>query len=395
MEEAFLVINAGSSSIKFAFFTHANLRLLYHGYVDSVLDEPRLVIFNDKDTQLIDESITMPGYEHALDHLVTWLENLPKTFQLTAIGHRVVHGGTFYTAPTLVTAEVILKLTSLNPLAPLHQPHNIAAIQIMGKRYPGLPQVACFDTSFHQTQSRLATLFAIPATLSSQGIIRYGFHGISYEYIASVLPEYIKDKADSKVIVAHLGHGASMCAMKNRNSVATSMGFTALDGLMMGTRCGAIDPGVILYLLQEKKFTMEQVNHLLYQESGLLGVSGISSDMRALQSNEDPRAIEAVELFCYRAVRELGALCAQLQGCDAIIFTGGIGEHSALVRKKMGEQLHWLGVVLDEHANNNNRSIISQGSSPVLVGVIPTNEEYMIAKHTHQLTSVQDKKNSK
>jgi acetate kinase len=295
-----------------------------------------------------------------------------------------VHGGTFQ-GPCLITEAIIHELMTLSSLAPLHQPHNIAAIQAIKKRAPNLTQIACFDTTFHQTQSRLARLFAIPQELSNQGILRYGFHGISYEYIASQLPELIKNKAKGKVIVAHLGQGASMCALENCQSVATSMGFTALDGLMMGTRCGSIDPGVLLYLLQEKKYSIEQINHLLYQESGLLGVSGLSSDMRVLQSSTDPKAIEAIELFCYRAVRELGSLYAHLRGCDAIIFTGGIGEHSAMVRKKIVEQLDWLGAILEEQANDDNLTFIHHKTSRVIIGVIPTQEEYMIAKHTRHI----------
>jgi acetate kinase len=282
----------------------------------------------------------------------------------------------------LITGKILKKIESLTPLAPLHQPHNLEAIKIIQSLYPKLPQIACFDTAFHCTQNKLATLYAIPRRLTQEGIIRYGFHGISYEYIASVLPKYIKNKANKKVIVAHLGNGSSMCAMKNRLSVATSMGFTALEGLMMGTRCGTIDPGIILYLLQEKNFSKEKISDLLYQESGLLGVSGISSDMRELQSSIHPNAIEALDLFCYRAARELSALCADLQGCDVIIFTAGIGENSAIIRKKICDKLKWLGILLDKKSNNNNEIIISQNKSKVLVAVIPTNEEYKIAQHT-------------
>jgi acetate kinase len=382
MDEAILVINAGSSSIKFSLFSCVALTLMYHGEVENILEMPELTVFNEHHNQIIKESISSPGYESALSTLFNWLEHLAIPFALKAVGHRVVHGGAYFSGPTLITAEVIKKIASLNPLAPLHQPHNLEAIKIIDLLYPELPQVACFDTTFHQTQDKLAALFAIPEVLSSEGIIRYGFHGISYEYIASVLPAHIKNIVESKVIVAHLGQGASMCAMKSGKSVASSMGFTALDGLMMGTRCGAIDPGVILYLLHEKKFSVEEVTSLLYQKSGLLGVSGISSDMRELQSNTDPSALLAVDLFCYRAARELCALCVNLQGCDAIIFTAGIGENSAVVRKKICEGLGWINVILDENLNNNNASIISHDTSDILVYVIPTDEEFMIAKHT-------------
>ncbi|CAM2761684.1 Acetate kinase (Acetokinase) [Legionella steigerwaltii] len=378
LDEVILVINAGSSSIKFSLFI-SSLTLIYHGEIESIFDNPQITVSNAKHEQIVKKSISSSGYESLLSYLFEWIAHLPTHYILKAVGHRVVHGGRFFDRPILINPDSIKKLSSLNPLAPLHQPHNVAIIESILKRYPDLLQVACFDTSFHQTQDKLATLFAIPRELSEEGIVRYGFHGISYEYIASVLPEPIKNK---KVIVAHLGNGASMCAMEHAKSVTTSMGFTALDGLMMGTRCGVIDPGVILYLLQEKKLSVEEVNTILYKKSGLLGVSGISGDMRELQSSKETNAVEAIELFCYRAARELCALASSLQGCDAIIFTAGIGEHSAPVRKKICERLVWLGVMLDESANMRNAAVISHTQSRVFVGVIPTNEEYMIAKHT-------------
>ncbi len=384
-QKSILVINAGSSSIKFSVLAGTSLTLIYHGEIERITDKPELTIFDAKHLQIFKQVISSPGYETALQKLFVWLENLQDNLILKAVGHRVVHGGSYFFGPTLITEEVINKIAALSPLAPLHQPHNLAAIKIIKALHASLPQVACFDTTFHLTQEKLATLFAIPRKFTEEGIIRYGFHGISYEYIASVLPDYLKKKANGKIIVAHLGQGASMCAMQERKSAATTMGFTALDGLMMGSRCGAIDPGVILYLLQEKKFSVAEINILLYQQSGLVGVSGISSDMRELQSSHDPHAIEAVDLFCYRAAQELLALCAALQGCEAIIFTAGIGENSAIVRKKICERLLWLGVVVDENANNNNATIISKRESKVLVGVIATNEEYMIAKHTIDL----------
>ena len=385
--EIILIINAGSSSIKFSIFSCPELALIYHGTIDTIAENPQLVIVDASQKPLLQHSIQSTGYEHALNALFNWLEQLNPCLTLSVVGHRVVHAGPYYSGPTLLTSEAIKNLTSLNALAPLHQPLSLEAINIIRTLYPSLPQVACFDTSFHHTQDKLATLFAIPRKLSTEGIIRYGFHGISYEYIAHELPKHIPNKAEGKVIVAHLGHGASMCAMNKRQSVATSMGLSALDGLMMGSRCGTLDPGVILYLLQEKKYSLEKITHLLYQESGLLGVSGISCDMRQLEASTEPHAIEAIDLFCYRAASELLALCATLQGCDAIIFTAGIGEHSALVRKKICDRLQWLGVVLDETANKRHASIISQDTSKILVGVIPTNEEYMIAKHTLSLMS--------
>ncbi|KTC90276.1 acetate/propionate family kinase [Fluoribacter dumoffii] len=379
--EVLLVINAGSSSIKFSLFI-SSLTLIYHGEIESIFDNPQITVSNAQQKQIVKKSIPSTGYDAALNYLFDWIQHLPSRYILKGVGHRVVHGGRFFELPILITRDSIAKLSSLNPLAPLHQPHNVAIIESILKLYPELLQVACFDTSFHRTQNKLATLFAIPRALSEEGIIRYGFHGISYEYIASVLPEQIKYK---KVIVAHLGNGASMCAMEHGKSVTTSMGFTALDGLMMGTRCGVIDPGVLLYLLQEKKLSIEELNTLLYKNSGLLGVSGISSDMRELQASKETHALEAIDLFCYRAARELCALASSLQGCDAIIFTAGIGEHSAPVRKNICERLAWLGVILDESANLRNAAVISQVQSKVFVGVIPTNEEYMIAQHTLNL----------
>lgn len=382
MDKVILVINAGSSSLKFSIFASRALTFMYHGEVSNILDAPMLIILDENQRQVLKQPISLSGYNSALKCLFDWLDHLPHRLIISAVGHRVVHGGTFFKEPTLVTDSNMEKMASLNSLAPLHQPHDLAVIKAIQMLYPSLPQIACFDTTFHRTQDKLATLFAIPRQLTQEGIIRYGFHGISYEYIASVLPQYLNEKADANVIVAHLGHGASMCAMKERKSVATSMGFTALEGLMMGSRCGSIDPGVLLYLLKEKKYSVDQLNTLLYQNSGLLGVSGISSHMRELQSSTDPNAIEAVELYCYLAAKQLAALCATLQGCNAIIFTAGIGENSAVVRKKICERLNWLGVVLDDQLNNSNATIISQAKSSVLVGIIPTNEEYMIAKHT-------------
>jgi acetate kinase len=377
MDDAILVLNTGSSSIKFALFTTTDLSLLYQGRIGNIFDKPQFKAFNKEHKQLVNETLSFRGYESSLTHLFDWLRDLPNRFTLKAVGHRVVHGGGIFHGPCLITEEAVKQIASLIPLAPLHQPLNIEAIKSIVKIYPTLPQVACFDTTFHQTQERLTTLFAIPRELSTEGIIRYGFHGISYEYIASVLPQNV----GSKVIVAHLGNGASLCAMKNGKSVATSMGLTALDGLMMGTRCGNIDPGAVLYLLQEKKYTAEQLSDLLYLESGLLGVSGISSDVKDLQFSSESNAIEAMDLFCYRAARELCALFAALEGCDAIIFTAGIGENSAVVRKKICERLTWLGLLLDEDANLNDASVISSSQSSILVSVIPTNEELMIARH--------------
>lgn len=386
MADVLLVINSGSSSIKLSIFTcHHPLSLLYHGQIENRSKSTYLSISNVGHQQILKQTISSRGIKAGLSAFFAWFDKLPDCMTLTAVGHRIAHGGQYFLMPTLVNDDVIKKIASLIPWAPYHQPENLEAIQIIKQLYPNLPQLACFDTTFHQTQEKLATLFAIPKQLTDEGVHRYGFHGISYEYISSIMNQYIGDIGNKRVIVAHLGSGASLCAMHQHKSVATSMGMTALDGLMMASRCGTIDPGVLLYLLQEKKWSVEQVSILLYQEAGLLGVSGISSDMRDLESNNDPDAIQAVNLFCYMAAKELTALCTILQGCDAIIFTAGIGEKSIIVRKKICEHLKWLGVILDEKANASHSPIISRASSTILVSVIPTNEEYMIATHINRM----------
>ncbi|KTD09181.1 Acetate kinase (Acetokinase) [Legionella gratiana] len=384
MNKLILVINSGSSSIKFSLFASENqhLDLFYHGQIQDLYESPKIDIFNASQVRVLNQSITSQGHEAGLKILFNWLDDLSPSIKLGAVGHRVVHGGTFFPHPMLITDDVIKKIASLIPLAPLHQPHNLEAITIINHLYPNLAQIACFDTTFHRTQQRLATLFALPRSLSDEGVLRYGFHGLSYEYIASVITESLGEIGSKRVIMAHLGNGASMCAMYQGKSVATSMGFTALDGLMMGTRCGRIDPGVLLYLLEQKKYSAEQVGHLLYNESGLLGVSGLSNNVRELLEHlEDGRVLEAINLFCYRAALEAGSLLVALGGCDVLIFTAGIGEHAPLIRKKISDHLSWLGIKINDEANNNNATIISEKDSTILVSVIPTNEELMIAQH--------------
>jgi acetate kinase len=390
MTEVLLTINAGSSSLKFSIFScQEALKLLYGGKVERMSDAPCLRIFDEKHTEIVNTPIETKGIKAGLQAFVQWLGKAPANMTLKLVGHRVVHGGQYFMHPTLLNQEVINTITHLIPFAPCHQPQNLEAIHIIKKTYPDIPQIACFDTSFHTTQHRLSTLFAIPRYLTDTGVVRYGFHGISYEYIASVIIQKIGEIGNQRVIVAHLGNGASLCALYQRKSVATSMGLTALDGLMMGSRCGTLDPGVILYLLEEKKLSVEEISTLLYQESGLLGVSGISNDMRDLQSSIEPHAIEAVNLFCYIAAKELSALCTSIQGCDAIIFTAGIGEQSSIVRKKICDHLQWLGIILDDQANQQHATIISdKGKSAILVGVIPTHEEDMIAKQTLEVSGL-------
>jgi acetate kinase len=312
---------------------------------------------------------------------------------LVAAGHRVVHGGSLYSIPVRISSTVIDDLRRLVPLAPLHQPRNLAAIVAISKLHPELPQVACFDTAFHHTQPEIAAAFALPRTITAQGVRRYGFHGLSYEYIASVLPNVLGPvAADGRVVVAHLGSGASMCAMHRRQSVATTMGFTALDGLPMGSRCGNLDPGVILYLMQEKGMTPQAVSDLLYHSSGLLGVSGVSDDMRTLLASDDPLAANAIALFIYRIGRELGSLAASLGGLDALVFTAGIGEHASEIRRRACEQAFWLGVELDDAANAAGAIRITTPGSKTSAWLIPTNENLMIAQHTWHLTESDEKK---
>jgi acetate kinase len=387
MIKVIMVINSGSSSIKFALFNYANLEIEYQGDVKNIHDSPVCTIL-DKNKSIIFKTDLMVGYDAAFATIFAWSKSLASSFIIVAVGHRVVHGGSLYRAPTKITPTVIENLTKLIPMAPLHQPQNLEAMKIIAATYPQMLQIACFDTAFHSTQMKLATLFAIPRALTEQGIIHYGFHGISYEYIASVLPMHIGDKAGAKVIVAHLGNGASMCALHLQKSVATTMSFTALDGLMMGTRCGSIDPGVLLYLLQEEKYSVEQLQVLLYEQSGLLGVSSYSNDVIKLEQSKSLESSEALDLFCFTAARELGMLVTTLKGCDAIVFTAGIGEHSASIRQGICQWLDWLGVSLDKQANAKNQAIISDLYSKITVAVIPTNEELMIAKHTKNLAPV-------
>jgi len=385
MKQAILVVNAGSSSIKCAFFNVNNddLTLFYRGNVTGIGQQSHVTISNAQHQILFDQTADKLTHEQAFSKILTWLEQRDDGLTLTAVGHRVVHGGTLFTEPVAIDADVITQLETLIPLAPLHQPHNIAPIKVLQRLKPTLLQVACFDTAFHAHQPEVARQFAIPRQLTKQGIKRYGFHGSSYEYITHSLPKHAGSLPE-RLIVAHLGNGASMAAIKQGHGVATTMGFTALDGLMMGTRCGTIDPAVVLHLL-EQGMSMEKLTHTLYHESGLLGVSGISNDMQVLLDSDSPNAQEAVDLFIYRIVREVGSLSAALGGLDALVFTGGIGEHAHIIREKVCQQMTWLGVELDKTANENHARKISTTDSETSVWVLPTNEEKMIALHTAHL----------
>jgi acetate kinase len=393
MTDVVLVINAGSSSVKFATFSELAQPVpvrLAHGEVDGIGDAARLRVWSHDGAVLEEQALTLSSdpdrmHDDALAQVFEWLARHAGDRHLLAVGHRVVHGGATFDRPVRVTPQVMQKLEQLVPLAPLHQPHNLAAIRAITRQQPQVPQVACFDTAFHTTQSWVAQAFALPRSISAQGVRRYGFHGLSYEYIASILPEHLGEAANGPVVVAHLGNGASMCAMHARKSVYSTMGFTALEGLMMGTRCGSIDPGVVLHLMTQLGMSAKEVEHLLYHDSGLLGVSGISGDMRSLQASAAPEARAAIDLYVHRINHELGALAASLQGLDALVFTAGVGEHSALVRAQVCNAAKWLGIELDDEANRRDATRISAPGSRVSVWVIPTNEELMIAQHAREL----------
>jgi acetate kinase len=385
MDDYALVLNAGSSSLKFCVFERPpgeSWHLEARGQVEGIGTAPRLSVKDENGESLAKQDVAARDGKEALGALAAWLRSKYGGSRVLGVGHRVVHGGARFTGPTKLNAEVLRELYQLVPLAPLHQPYNLAAIEAVSERLPGIPQVACFDTSFHRGQPAVAELIPLPRELREQGLQRYGFHGLSYEYIASVLPEVAPEIADGRIIVAHLGSGASLCALKNGKSVDSTLGFTALDGLCMGTRPGSLDPGVVLHLFQSLNLSAKEVETLLYKKSGLLGISGISNDMRDLLGRSEPAARLAVDYFVYRAVKEIGALTAALGGIDALIFTAGIGENSPEVRQRICESSAWLGIELDKAANAKCLSKISTSPSKTSVWVIPTNEELMIARHT-------------
>jgi len=390
MSDRILVINAGSSSIKYSVFAQADhtLTLTIDGQIDGIGSSPHFVANDAEGNRLAEHSWPSDaplGHEPLFEYLMNWLSDEHGDGRIIAAGHRVVHGGDKYSAPVRITEALLTELERFTPLAPLHQPHNLAPIKALSKLYKGLPQVACFDTAFHRTNLPVTQLFGLPRWLTEEGVKRYGFHGLSYEFIARSLPAFDERLAEGRVVVAHLGNGASLCGLHAGRSLVTSMGFTALDGLMMGTRTGNLDPGVVLYLMQEKQLDAKQIEKLLYKQSGLLGVSGISNDMRDLEASEDPRAREAIDLFVHRIVREIGSLSAALGGLDGLVFTAGIGEHSAMVRARVCEQSAWLGLSFDPVANREHGPRISAADSAVSVWVVPTNEERMIALHAQEV----------
>jgi acetate kinase len=400
MDDYAVVLNAGSSSLKFCIYRRPELdawRLEARGQIEGIGTAPRFSARDGGGARLADHELDAKVHDgrSALDALAGWLRSQYGGARVLGVGHRVVHGGSRFSGPTIVTPEVLGELRKLVPLAPLHQPHNLAAIDAVAERLPGVPQVACFDTSFHRGQPAVAEVVPLPRDIRSSGVQRYGFHGLSYEYIASVLPKVAPEIATGRVIVAHLGSGASLCAMKDRKSIDSTLGFTALDGLCMGTRPGALDPGVVLHLFQSLGLSAREVETLLYKKSGLLGISGISNDMRDLLGRSEPGARLAVDYFVYRAAKEIGALAAVLGGIDGLVFTAGIGENSAEIRRRICEASAWLGLELDANANEAKGPRISRVGSRVSAWVIPTNEELIIARHTGALLGLGEARSSR
>jgi acetate kinase len=393
MSGCIAVINAGSSSIKFALCDAASpASVLFRGQIEGIGTNPHLRVGDGQGTVLEDRTWPAAGFDHAAatGEILSVGRRLTAGTPVVGIGHRVVHGGMTYDAPIRVDLEVLASLSQLVPLAPLHQPHNLAPIRTALAMVPHIPQIACFDTAFHRGQPQVAQSFALPRRLTEMGVRRYGFHGLSYEYLTTSLRQISPAMATARVIMAHLGNGASLCAVHDGKSVASTMGFTAVDGLMMGTRCGTLDPGVILYLMREHQMDAASIEDVLYRQSGLLGVSGISSDMRTLRASSNPAAREAIALFVYRIVRELGSLVAALGGIDALVFSGGIGENDPLTRAEVVAASRWTGAMLDSERNARGEPLISTNSSPVSVWVIPTDEERLIARHTVAALSMRE-----
>ncbi|MCR9212252.1 MAG: acetate/propionate family kinase [Proteobacteria bacterium] len=391
MTDTILTLNAGSSSIKFAAYAAKDVEGTpsLAGKITGILRSPEFKAVDGQGARLpgngLDNIDLRATHDELIVRLLEWINGKLGSGNLAAVGHRVVHGGQHFLKPVLLDDTVIQELAKLNSLAPLHQPHNLAAIEVIRNQDQDLPQIACFDTGFHSTQHPLAKQFALPRSLKEDGIIRYGFHGISYDYLSSVLPEHIDEEAEGRFVIGHLGNGASLCAIKNRQSVATTMGFTALDGLMMGRRCGALDVGVVLHLLNDRNMTPKEVEDLLYNKSGLLGVSGLSNNMQDLEKSTDPAAKEAIDLYCYRTASEIGKLIPTLGGLDGIVFSAGIGENSPLVRQKVCNYFQWLGIEIDEALNKKNAPKISAKESRIKVLVVPTDEEVVIARATRKI----------
>jgi acetate kinase len=394
MSDHILTLNAGSSSVKFALFAAGTLDAMALGQVDGIGTHPRLTVKSGRGEPLVAEALAgdraVADHAGALASVLAFLRERFPQIRVTAAGHRVVHGGPDFAAPVVVTPDILRQLEAFVPLAPLHQPHNVSGIAAAMRTFPGVPQVACFDTAFHRAHPFVNDAFALPRALYEQGVRRYGFHGLSYEYVTGRLAEIAPFHARGRVVVCHLGAGASMCAARHGLSVASTMGFSPLDGLPMATRPGQLDPGVLLYLMDQKGMDAGAISDLLYRESGLKGLSGISGDMRDLEASDDPRARQAIDYFVFRVRREIGAMAAVLQGLDAIVFCGGIGENSATIRAAVLTGMEWIGIELDPDRNRAGADVISSDRSAVRVFVIRTNEELMIARHTAELVAVHE-----
>jgi len=389
MSNHVLTINAGSSSVKFALFSDDTLNCVITGQIEGIGTDPNLIVKDGAGERILADPLEgerfVSGHHGALRTILLTLTEVFPQVGIVGVGHRVVHGGLDFVEPALITDAVLQTLADYIPLAPLHQPHNLSGIAATAAAFPGVPQVACFDTAFHRTHSFVSDTFALPRALYDEGVRRYGFHGLSYEYVTGKLGEMAPARADGRVVIAHLGSGASMCAIRNGQSIASTMGFSPLDGLPMGTRPGQLDPGVLLYLMDQRGLGVKAISDLLYKESGLKGLSGISSDMRVLEASDDPRARQAIDYFVFRVRREIGAMAAVLQGLDAIVFCGGIGENSHTIRESVLGPMQWMGIELDPNSNLANDSVISSERSDVGVFVVRTNEELMIARHTEQI----------
>jgi acetate kinase len=387
MPDCLAVLNAGSSSIKFALFCVDKEQLLFRGQVESIGLEPRLSIRDATGATVAERMWPADGFGHeeATREIIQAVNALLVRSKVVAVGHRVVHGGMKYGAALRLDVEAVRELERLIPLAPLHEPHNLAPIRAILEHAPRLPQVACFDTAFHYGQSAIVQSFALPRSYAAEGVRRYGFHGLSYEYVSAEMRRVEPNMADARLIIAHLGNGASLCAIHRGQSIASTMGFTAVDGLVMGTRCGTIDPGVILYLMDQHGLDARAIEDLIYRKSGLLGVSGISSDMRTLRASSAPEAAEAIALFVHRIIREIGSLAAALGGLEGIVFTAGIGENDPATRAEVADGCAWLGLTLDPNRNVAGIGRISSDASRIQAWVVPTNEELMIARHTAAL----------
>ncbi len=385
-----LTLNAGSSSVKFALFEQAKCpRLFLRGKIDGIGNAPKLQIKNATGNILVAVELQTNSLQTPADALplvVQKIEELAPGKSITSVGHRIVHGGVAHNGPVVLTPKIIEALTKLTPFAPLHQPHNLSGIAASQKAFPNAIQVGCFDTAFHRSHPWVNDTFALPRALYDEGVRRFGFHGLSYEYIVSHLNDNAPHHAKGAVIVAHLGNGASMCALRGGQSVGSSMGFSALDGLPMGTRCGQLDPGVMLYLMDQKGMSAKEIEHMLYRESGLKGLSGISNDMRVLLASDAREAKQAIDYFVFRIRREIGAMAAVLGGLDGLVFTGGIGENADIIRERICDDMDWIGIELDEDRNRKNEVVVSSDRSRARVFVIPTNEELMIARHVIALT---------